>query len=174
MDADYLLIRKMKQGDEDSFDAFVRKYYKDILNYCIYHYPDREYAQDITQEVFVRFFSSLSKYHFIGKTKSYLYTIARNLCKDYLKKMREIPVDEWEAYGGAEQNENHIEGILDKLTLEKALKGLSEEMREVIVLYYFQELKLTEIADILHIGLPLVKYRLRKAKMQLRNCKEII
>ena len=63
MDADFLLIRQMKQGDEASFDVFVRKYYKDILNYCTYHYPDREYARDITQEVFVRFFSGLSGYH---------------------------------------------------------------------------------------------------------------
>ncbi len=174
MDADFLLIRQMKQGDEASFDVFVRKYYKDILNYCTYHYPDREYARDITQEVFVRFFSGLSGYHYRGKTKNYLYTIARNLCRDYLKKMRETPVEEWDACGGEGRKENTMEGVLDKLTVEQALKGLSEELREVIILYYFQELKLTEIGDILHIGLPLVKYRLRQAKMQLKNCIEII
>ncbi len=83
-------------------------------------------------------------------------------------------MEEWDACGGEGQKENTMEGVLDKLTVEQALKGLSEELREVIILYYFQELKLTEIGDILHIGLPLVKYRLRQAKMQLRNCIEII
>ena len=37
MDVDFLLIRKMKQGDDDAFDTFVRKYYNDILKYCVYH-----------------------------------------------------------------------------------------------------------------------------------------
>lgn len=55
MNSDFLLIRRMKQGDESSFDTFVRKYYKDILVYCSYHCSDREYAEDLTQETFVRF-----------------------------------------------------------------------------------------------------------------------
>lgn len=48
MDADFLLIRKMKQGDEAAFDVFVRKYYGEIFTYCSYHCPDRTYAEDIT------------------------------------------------------------------------------------------------------------------------------
>ena len=59
----------------------------------------------------------------------------------------------------------------DKLSekLEQALKQLPVELCEVLTLYYFQELKLTEISDTLQIGLPLVKYRLRKAKIQLEE-----
>ena len=94
MNADFLLIRKIKQGDEDAFDALIRKYYKEILNYCRYHCPDQEYAEDFTQETFVRFFKNISSYCFQGKTKNYLYTIAGNLCRDYYKKKREIPMEE--------------------------------------------------------------------------------
>ena len=161
---DFLLIRKMKQGDDDALDLFVHKYYQDILNYCHYHCSDKTYAEDLAQETFVHFFSKLSDYHYRGKTLNYLYTIASNLCKDYLKKIKEIPLEENEIV-----EENQMENILNKILVEQALKQLPVELCEVLTLYYFQELKLTEISDTLQIGLPLVKYRLRKAKIQLEE-----
>lgn len=69
MDSDFLLIRKMKQGEEAVFDVFVHKYYQEILAYCSYHCPDKGYAEDITQETFVRFFAKLSDYHYQGAGK---------------------------------------------------------------------------------------------------------
>lgn len=169
MDADFLLIRKMKQGDEAAFDLFVHKYYKDILSYCSYHCPDKEYAEDITQETFVHFFAKLSGFHYRGKTKNYLYVIAGNLCKDYLKKIKETPIENMELKKGAEANACQMEGVLNTLAVEWALKQLPDELREVVMLRYFQELRLTEIAGILQIGLPLVKYRLKRAKVQLEE-----
>ena len=62
--------------------------------------------------------------------------------------------------------------IDNKMFIEWALRELSEEYKEVIILYYFEELKLKDIAKILNIGLPLVKYRLRQAKMQLKELLE--
>lgn len=55
MDSDFFLIRKMRQGNGDAFDAFIRKYYGDILRYCACRCFDEEDAQDLTQETFVRF-----------------------------------------------------------------------------------------------------------------------
>lgn len=52
MDIDFLLLQRMKRGDENAFDVFVRKYYKEILNYCNYHCPDTSTAEDLTQEIF--------------------------------------------------------------------------------------------------------------------------
>lgn len=167
MDHDFLLIRKLKQGEEAAFDLFVHKYYKEILTYCSYRCPDKNYAEDITQETFIRFFAKLSDYHYRGKTKNYLYTIAGNLCKDYFKRIKEVPMEDMELSRKIEAEEHQTEDVLNKLTVEWALKRLPEELREVVTLYYFQELKLIEIADILHIGLPLVKYRLKQAKIQL-------
>ena len=167
MHSDFLLIRKMKQGEETAFDLFVHKYYKEILAYCSYRCPDKEYAEDITQETFVRFFAKLSDYNYRAKTKNYLYTIAGNLCKDYFKKIKEIPVEESELSTQIEFAEHPMEEVINMLTIEWALKQLSNELSEVVTLYYFQELKLTEIADILQISVPLVKYRLRQAKLQL-------
>lgn len=161
---DFLLIRKMKQGDDNAFDLFVHKYYQEILSYCYHHCFDQTYAEDFTQETFIRFFSKLPDYHYKGKTLNYLYTIAGNLCKDYLKKTKEMLLEEIELV-----EENQTEQILNRVLIEQVLEQLPDESREVLTLYYFQELKLTEISDTLQIGLPLVKYRLQKARKQLRE-----
>lgn len=82
MDADFLLIHKMKNGDEEAIEVFVKKYYSTIRNYCRLHtYTDCD-AEDITQATFEHFFRSFRSYHHLGKTANYLYVIARNLCRD--------------------------------------------------------------------------------------------
>ncbi len=169
MYSDFLLIRKMKQGDDTAFDLFVHKYYQKILIYCHYHCFDKAYAQDLTQETFVRFFTKLSDYHYKGKTLNYLYTIAGNLCKDYLKKAKELPMEERELTDEENQDEQQMEDVLNRIFMQQALGQLPDELCEVLTLYYFQELKLTEISEILQIGLPLVKYRLKQARKQLEE-----
>ena len=168
MDVDFLLIRKMKQGDDAAFDTFVRKYYDDILKYCSYHCSDAEYAEDLTQETFANFFAKLSDYLHKGKTKNYLYTIAGNLCKNYYKQQKPISIDEEQLSEMESASGNPEEKVTDKIMLEWALEQLPEEFRQVINLYYFQEMKLTEIASVLGIGLPLVKYRLKQARNRLQ------
>ena len=59
--------------------------------------------------------------------------------------------------------------VLDHIIIEAAIKKLPKELREVVILYYFQELKLKEIANMLCIGLPLVKYRLGQARKRLKQ-----
>lgn len=169
MDPDLVLIRNMKQGEEAAFELFVRKYYREILVYCGYRLRDRACAEDITQETFVRFFAKLSDYHHRGKAKSYLYTIAGNLCKDQLRKAKEVPAEETLLNGKPAPEQHPMEDVLNRIIIERALQELPDAFREVITLYYFQELKLTEISGILHIGLPLVKYRLKQAKLRLEK-----
>lgn len=165
---DFLLILKMKQGNEDAFEKFVRKYYSQVLQYCRYHCFDMEDAEDLTQETFLKFFSNLQSYHHVGKTKNYLYTIAGNLCKNIAKKKKEMPVER-EVLEQEIGSSEVMERTETKIYIEHALDALSPELREVIILFYFQECKLTEIADILQINLPLVKYRLRRAKEELKQ-----
>ena len=159
MDADFLLLHRMKHGDNQAIEDFVRKYYPLILRYCHLHIQDTGYAEDLTQETFVRFFRTLHQYQHYGKAANYLYVIAGNLCWDYHRKQEEIPVEEL-----PEQPIYQME-ILDlRLDVQRALEKLSPELREVTILYFFQELKQKEIAKILGIGLPLVKYRIKRAK----------
>lgn len=166
MDTEFLMIRKMKQGDEAAFDAFVRKYYSDILKYCTFHSSDQREAEDLTQEAFVRFFAKLSDYRHQGKAKNYLYTIAANLCRNQWKKADPLPTEE-EQLATALTLPDQEESTTTHLLLEWALGQLAPEQREVVILHYYQGLKLREIAEVLEIGLPLVKYRLRQAKARL-------
>ncbi len=169
MDFDLLLIQKMKRGDEYAFNVFIHNHYKEILKYCSYHCLDASYAEDLTQETFLHFFSKLSDYRYMGKTRNYLYTIAGNLCRDYYKKAKESPLEEQSEELQNSMQQVEAEDILNKITIEAALNNLQAELREVIVLYYFQELKLKEISETLQISLPLVKYRIKQAKIRLEK-----
>ena len=159
MDADFLLLHRMRNGDDQAIEDFVRKYYPVILRYCHLHIQDFGFAEDLTQETFARFFRTLSQYQHYGKAANYLYVIAGNLCRDYHRKQEEIPVEEL-----PEQPIYQMEVLDLRLDVHRALKQLPPELREVTLLYFFQELKQKEIARILGVGLPLVKYRIRRAK----------
>ena len=159
MDADFLLLHRMDQGDEGAIEEFVRKYYPLILRYCRLHLPDSTEAEDVTQEVFARFFRSLPQYRHRGKLANFLYVIAGNLCRDSLKKSRPLPLEE------APEPSQELTPELDrKMDVRRALDSLPPELREAAVLYFYQELPQRSIAGILGIGLPLVKYRVRRAK----------
>lgn len=167
MDKDFLLIWKMKNGDEEAMEKFVNQYYKVILQYCFYHSSDRDRAQDLTQVTFERFFGSLAEYRHIGKPLNYLYVIARNACIDFYKANKtnlEIAVESF-----PESLEYTMDSVESRLDMELALSALPEEFREAVILHYFQDLTLQEVSEILGIGLPLVKYRIRKAKERLRE-----
>lgn len=161
MITDFLLIQKMKQGNEQAFDTFVRKYYNEILKYCSYHCFDTQYVEDLTQETFIKFFAKLSDYHFQGKTKNYLYTIAGNLCKNYYKKNKEVFLGD-EELSNCEASDD-IEQVIDKVFIDRAVDSLSQELKEVVILYYLEGFKIIEIAERLAIGESLVKYRLTNA-----------
>ena len=167
MDADFLLLRRMLDGDDQAIEAFVRKYYPKILQYCRLHIFDRGYAEDCTQETFARFFRTLPQYRHYGKAANYLYVIAGNLCRDHIRKSSELPLEEL-----PEQSVNPMESLDLRMDIREALARLSPELRETAVLYFLQGEKQTEIARILGIGLPLVKYRIRRAKELLKNCLE--
>lgn len=163
MDLSFLLIQRMKLGDEQAIEEFVRKYYPKILQYCRLHVRDAGYAEDMTQETFAAFFRTLDTYQHYGKAVNYLYVIAANCCKDHYKKQRETPMEELPEKSG------DLEPLEQRLDVHMALMRLPEELRETAVLFFFQELKQREISRILGIGLPLVKYRIKRAKELLRR-----
>ena len=164
MDADFFLIQKMINGDEEAMEMFVRNYYPRILNYCRYHTYADGTAEDLAQGTFERFFQSFASYRHLGKLSNYLYVIAGNLCRDAGKKKQELPLETL-----PEIENNPLERVDRKLDMEHAIRALPQELEEVILLYYFQNLKLKEVAKVLKIGLPLVKYRLKRAKELLKD-----
>lgn len=180
MDWDFVLIQRMRTGNDDAVETFVRKYYPVILKYCRYHTRNKENAEDLTQETFARFFAALPGYQHRGKTANYLYVIAGNLCRDSWRGPEELPLVPQETPPGvwADSHRSQAAGILpetpmeaaeERLVVEQALARLPEELREVVILHFFQNLKLREISEILQVGLPLVKYRMRRAKELLKT-----
>ncbi|MDD3413726.1 MAG: RNA polymerase sigma factor [Lachnospiraceae bacterium] len=159
MDVDFLLIQRMRMGDEKAIDQFIEKYYPKIYKYCRMHMYDTYISEDMTQETFIRFFDSLGKYQHWGKAANYLYVIASNVCKDFYRKTKEIPLD---AFG-----EEHVcfEVQTDlRLDIQSAFDKLPDDIREVSILFFIQEQKQKDIAKIMGIGLPLVKYRISRAR----------
>ena len=144
MTSDFLLLQKIRNGNNHAGNQFVEKYYSFIYQYCFLHIHNQECAEDMVQETFVRFFGALMSGAEIGKAKSYLYSIAGNIIKNYYKKKKEI--------------------LLDQLPDIEKDNLLPEEIKETAILFFFQGLKQKEISDLLHIKLSLVKYRVSKAK----------
>ena len=159
MDTDFLLIHRMKNGDDDAIETFVRKYYPMILRYCHLHLRDKSYAEDATQEVFARFFRTLNQYQHYGKAQNYLYVIAANICRDFYRDPQEASIEEL-----LEEPVSEMPPLDLRLDVHMALEKLPPELREVSILFFFQEIKQNEIAKILRISLPLVKYRIKRAK----------
>ena len=156
---DFLLIQKMKQGNEQAFNTFVRKYYNEILKennkvtrlvVNAVQTELKDYAEDLTQETFVNFFAKLSDYHYQGKTMNYLYTIAGNLCKNHCKKKKDVLMDD--EFLLTHGMSNDMEQVLDKMFIDSAISSLSKELKEVVVLYYLDGFKIAEIAEKLVIS----------------------
>lgn len=162
MNLDFLLVEKIKNGNSKAGDEFVKKYYSEIYQYCFLHVHDPYCAEDITQETFLRFFKTVNTYTEKGKMKSYLYCIAGNCLKNFYKRKKEILLDDM-----PEIWEENINDVVLRLDIEQAVDGLPEALKETAILYFFQQLKQSEIADVLKISKPLVKYRIREARKRM-------
>lgn len=168
MDFDFLLMQKVKNGDREAGEQFIKKYYPAIYQYCFLQIHNRIDAEDLTQDVFVRFFESLETYKEFGKVKNYLYCIAGNTIKNYFKKKREVLLDEL-----PETEDCCMENVDIRMDIEQTVDGLPDEIKEVTILFFFQGLKQREIAELLDIKLSLVKYRIGKAKQILSENLEV-
>lgn len=163
-DEDYILLQQIKQGESSAIDTFVRKYYPDILNYCNRRTVNKEDAMDLTQEVFLRFFSTLSIYKHYGKAKNYLYVIANRLCIDNYKTKKDYILFDENIHSKFESM-----SIEQRISIQTSIQILPPTFKEVVLLYYYQGLTIKEISRILSISIPLVKYRLAQAKKLIKR-----
>lgn len=159
----------------DAFGTLVERYHSPLLGY-LYRLGggDRPLAEDLVQETFLRVIAAIHQYRFPRPFKPWLYAIATNLVRDHYKKAEsrynETAVsDSWrdDAPSPAEavlmQDETHRMGV--------ALLCLPLAHRETIILRYYQDLSLQEIADVLQIPIGTVKSRL---SIGLKRLKELL
>ena len=140
MTSDFLLLQKIRNGNNHAGNQFVEKYYSFIYQYCFLHIHNQECAEDMVQETFVRFFGALMSGAEIGKAKSYLYSIAGNIIKNYYKKKKDLLPEEIKEtailffFQGLKQKEIsdllHIKLSLVKYRVSKAKELLSKQLEE--------------------------------------------
>ena len=142
----------------------IEEQYDKVYRYCYMHTGHQQTAEDITQEAFLRFLEDHS-YREMGKCLAYLYTIARNLCTDYYRKKKEMPLPcDYELPGEDEQD-----GLIQMMELRKAVNRLEEEEQELILLRYVNDVPINDIGRILGISRFAVYRRLRTCLKKLRE-----
>lgn len=170
--SDIILIEQIKKNDKEATEKFIRRYYTDILRYSYLRLSPNSYvdAEDITQDVFISFFNNINNYNHTGKALNYLYIIAGNKIKDFYKKKRELVVEHNDIISSTKYETTLSDTELNlKLDIESAIQKLPKEIRDVAILFFFQDLKQKDIAKILAIDLSLVKYRVSRSKILLEE-----
>ena len=137
--------------------------YDKIYRYCYFKLNNKEMAEDLTQETFLRYFSQKS-YIDRGKPLAYLYTIAKNLCIDYYRNNDKVQELKEDLLG-----KDDIFAIETRLTLKQAVSLLSHDLQELLLLRFVNELAIGEIANILGVSRFTVSRRLNKALSQLET-----
>lgn len=170
------LLRQIQKGRHDCLDELVELYYPAILRYCMWHMPDRESAQDATQETFLKLVRFIDRYHHRGQFKAFLYRIASNTCIDIMRK-NSASVLSIEAFTDLPLSveplqESGFQAAEDRQQLAMLLTGLGPEARELVLLRYGQELTLREISAITGLPLRTVQTKLRRAINKMKEASE--
>jgi RNA polymerase sigma-70 factor (ECF subfamily) len=154
------LIRSYQNGDAEAFETLVRKYQRPLFTFLLRLAGNRQNAEDLFQDTFVRVLRALPNYKEDGCFSGWLFGIANNLAVDWLHRrevQRERFVDDDEALGSAVDYQSSTDATLERAELarliENALQQLSEKQRQVFLLRQHSDLSFKEIAA--QLGEPL-------------------
>lgn len=139
----------------------IESYYDKIYKYIYFKVNNKTQAEDLTQETFLRFMKSEC-----NEPERYLYTIAGNLCIDEYRRIKPVFTEDEDI---TQVEEGFEDKILEKQVLANALKVLSDEDREMIVLRFVNEEPIGEIAKLYGISRFALTRRLNKAKNRLKE-----
>lgn len=173
------LVAKSVGGDAESFNELILRWERPIYALAYRTIGREEDARDVCQETFLRAFRALPGFRGQAKFSSWLYRIALNLCRDWMRRERRVPtvqapegVDLLDLAAAAEPSES-IEDMVARKDLarvvERVMARLPEEQRTAIVLKEFHGLTFREIADLVGCPLSTVKTRLYQGLTVLRR-----
>ena len=149
-------------------EELIDLYGSDILRLCLAYLGDRALAEDAFQETFFKAWKAQDRFRGESSPRTWLATIAINTCRDMLRsgwfrmQRRSQPIDELLDLPAAASDRQDS-------PVRTAVLNLPGKYREVILLYYDQEMKLKEIAQLLHLPQNTVSTRLRRARKQLQQ-----
>lgn len=168
-------IRRIRQGDKDGLREIYEDYVGLIYSVVYELTGQKEDAQDLTSDFFVRLWDKADQYRAGGKHKSWMATIARNMAIDYLRKRsRELAVEDisQELLRGVDRqgaSEGFAEEVVGDLAMREAMAELKPSQRQVLDLKIMGEMTFQEIAETLGKPLGTVSWLYRKGIRQLKN-----
>lgn len=174
--SDEKLLKRAKDGEKAAFEIFYNRHKRRILNYVYRMVSDPEAAKDITQEVFVKAYTNLDGYTAEGKGLHWVYTIAGNTCKNFLrdkKPLASLNKDVKECEGISLQDilpvdekgpADSVMGEEQQGLIQTHISNLPLKYREVFVLCVMEGYSYEEVAKILKCRVGSVGSRLSRAR----------
>jgi RNA polymerase sigma factor (sigma-70 family) len=170
--SDDVTIKQCLEGDVNAFSLLVEKYQHAVYGLCYHIVGNFADAQDLTQEVFVKIYVTLSRIKDPSKFASWLYRITVNACKRWLRdrrRMDDLPLEAIAQTSEDRSPEEHAEAEELCLSVRKAIASLSERNQLTVTLYYIDGLSYAEIGNFLSVSESAVKSRLHRARKQLKE-----
>jgi RNA polymerase sigma-70 factor (ECF subfamily) len=175
-------VRRAQEGDVRAFEQLFQQYHRGIYN-TIYQMTHNDAdAADLTQEVFVRAYRALPRLQTPEAFTSWLYRIAVNLSRNWLRDRGRVRVESLEL-PGEEGEEGNTREIADpsgdpaaliqtrdmQERVQKAIAGLSPDHRQVVTLHHLEGMPVEEIARVMGCSIGTVKSRLSRARENLKR-----
>lgn len=170
MNDEALTIKRAQEGDMEAFSCLVSEYKRLVFNLCLRMLGDRDEADDASQEAFIKIYKGLKSYNGQNKFTTWALKIASNTCIDFIRKrkVQMVPIEDYELAGESSPEKSYINQETKK-DIENAVKSLPEKYRIMIVYYHFMNLSYQEICGILGEPMTIVKNRLYRARLMLRD-----
>jgi RNA polymerase sigma-70 factor (ECF subfamily) len=174
-------INEVLKGDQDAFEEIVTLFQHRLYHVCYRMLSNRQEAEDIAQEAFVRAYINIHTFDQKRKFSTWLFRIATNLCIDRIRKKKpdfhldaEVPGTEGlnmysQIAASGELPEEQVERMETQERIQYEIGRLPDKYRSVIILRYIEELPLQEIGDILELPLGTVKTRVHRGREALRK-----
>lgn len=160
------LARQATGGDLDAFEELVRRLQRRVYGFAYQHLRDLDEAYDLTQEIFVKLFRNLTRYDVERPFEPWFWKLAANTTINYRRKRVPVPTDQSSdqaATGRGSSGPAHDPVLVD------ALAQLDPAYRLPILLHYYADLPLDQVAQSLNLTVPAIKSRLHRARAMLRN-----
>lgn len=165
------LIKKLKRGKEDAYSELIDLYGNKLLKTCFLMIRDEKCAEDIVQETFIRVFRYIKNFKGESSLYTWLYRILQNIIKDrFRNQIITIPYDDYDIE--SDTLEEVIIANIDREVLREELQNLNFIYKQVLILFYFEDLSIKEISEILDEKEGTVKSKLSRGRALLKSALE--
>lgn len=162
------LIKNVQSGSRDAMNILIGNYYQAVFAYFYKNTSKYHQSKDLTQEVFIKMVSGISRYKPKASFKSWLFTIASNHLKNYYRLLSRHP-EYLEISEDIPTSETIVPEIEIKSDMEKALDHLPPEQKEAVILRFYNDFTIKEISKITGTMETTVKARIRYALEKLKK-----